>query len=57
MGAKQFMIFSAFVLTSSLCERILAQEMQSPFVRIVEPEIDSARLKKLGRPWRSRIAD
>jgi hypothetical protein len=26
------------------------QEMQSPFVRIAELEIDPARLEKLGRP-------
>jgi hypothetical protein len=50
MIAKQFVILSAFVLTSSLCGRILAQEMQSPFVRIAELEIDPARLEKLGRP-------
>ena len=50
MIATQFVILSAFVLTSSLCGRILAQEMQSPFVRIAELEIDPARLEKLGRP-------
>jgi hypothetical protein len=33
-----------------LCGRILAQEMQSPFVRRAELEIDPARLEKLGRP-------
>jgi hypothetical protein len=50
MIAKQFVILSAFVVTSSLCRRIFAQEMQSPFVRIAEFEIDPARLEKLGRP-------
>jgi hypothetical protein len=50
MMAKQFVILSAFVLTSSLCGSILAQEMQSAFVRIAEPEIDPAPLERLGRP-------
>ena len=50
MIAKQFVILSAFVLTSSLCGRILAQEMRKLFVRIAEFDIDPARLEKLGGP-------
>jgi hypothetical protein len=46
MIAKQFVILSAFVLTSSLCGRIFAQEMQSGFVRIAELEMHPARLEK-----------
>jgi quinol monooxygenase YgiN len=45
MNAKQFLIVGASVLISSLCGPALAEEMQSPFVRIAELDIDPAQLE------------
>jgi quinol monooxygenase YgiN len=44
MNAQQFFIFGALVLTLCLCWPALAEEVQGPYVRLVELEIDPAQL-------------
>lgn len=45
MNIKQLLIIGASVVTSSLCGRALAADMQDPSVRIAELEVDPAQLE------------
>ena len=45
MNVQQFLILVASVLTLSPCGSALTQEMQVPYVRIAELEIDPAQLE------------
>jgi len=45
MNITHLLLIGASVLTSSLCERALAEETQVPYVRIAELEVDPAQLE------------
>ena len=45
MNAKRYLVLSAFVLTSSLGGEAHADEMQRPYVRVAQIEIDPAQLE------------
>ena len=45
MNAKRYLVLGAFVLTSSLGVVTHADEMQRPYVRIAQIEIDPAQLE------------
>jgi quinol monooxygenase YgiN len=45
MNAKRCLVLGAFVLASSLGAEALADEMQRPYVRVAQIEIDPAQLE------------
>lgn len=45
MNAKRYLVLGAFVLTSSLGVGAHADEMQRPYVRVAQIEIDPAQLE------------
>jgi len=45
MNITHLLLIGASVLTSSLCDRALAEETQAPYVRIAKLEVDPAQLE------------